>query len=190
MQDDLNFLLTNRIPRALATRLMGWYSKIESPALARASIAIWKLFADLDLDEAQTQRFDSLHACFTRKLRTGARPIDASETVLTSPCDAIVGTCGRVRDGQLIQAKGSPYALRDLLPDPELIELYRDGLYVTLRLTASMYHRFHAPYDCAVTKVTYISGDTWNVNPAALKRVAKLFCKNERAVIRTVLSSG
>src|SRR5262249_56286548 len=65
--------------------------------------------------------------------------------------------------------------------------LYRDGQYATLRLTPSMYHRFHAPYDCIVDKVTYISGDTWNVNPIALKRVAKLFCKNERAVIRTML---
>ena len=45
-----------------------------------------------------------------------------------------------------------------------------------------MYHRFHAPHDCRVEQVTYISGDTWNVNPIALKRVEKLFCKNERAV--------
>ena len=57
----------------------------------------------------------------------------------------------------------------------------------TLRLTPSMYHRFHAPYDCTVDKVTYVSGDTWNVNPIALNRIAKLFCKNERAVIRTIL---
>jgi phosphatidylserine decarboxylase len=51
---------------------------------------------------------------------------------------------------------------------------------VTLRLTSSMYHRFHAPHDLVVDRVTYISGDTWNVNPIALKRVEKLFCKNER----------
>ena len=36
--------------------------------------------------------------------------------------------------------------------------------------------------------VTYISGDTWNVNPIALKRIERLFCKNERAAIRTTLS--
>ena len=52
-----------------------------------------------------------------------------------------------------------------------------------------MYHRFHAPHDCRVEQVTYISGDTWNVNPIALKRIEKLFCKNERAVIRTRLSA-
>jgi phosphatidylserine decarboxylase len=47
-----------------------------------------------------------------------------------------------------------------------------------------MYHRFHAPYDCNVERVTYISGDTWNVNPIALKRVERLFCKNERAALQ------
>ena len=76
--------------------------------------------------------------------------------------------------------------MQDLLIDPQLVQLYRDGQYVTLRLTPSMYHRFHAPYDCSVDKVTYISGDTWNVNPIALNRIAKLFCKNERAVIPMV----
>ena len=46
-----------------------------------------------------------------------------------------------------------------------------------------MYHRFHAPHDCRVEQVTYFSGDTWNVNPIALARVERLFCRNERALI-------
>jgi len=41
-----------------------------------------------------------------------------------------------------------------------------------------------------VERVTYISGDTWNVNPIALKRVERLFCKNERALIETTLTGG
>jgi phosphatidylserine decarboxylase len=69
------------------------------------------------------------------------------------------------------------------------VHVYRDGYYVTLRITVSMYHRFHAPHDCRVIQVTYISGDTWNVNPIALKRVEKLFCKNERALIQTRLQA-
>jgi phosphatidylserine decarboxylase len=52
-----------------------------------------------------------------------------------------------------------------------------------------MYHRFHSPHDCRVEQVCYISGDTWNVNPIALKRVEKLFCKNERALVRTKLAA-
>ena len=53
-----------------------------------------------------------------------------------------------------------------------------------------MYHRFHAPHDCRIGEVIYISGDTWNVNPIALKRVERLFCKNERAVVRTTLKAS
>lgn len=189
-QEDINFLLTNRIPRRLVTQFIGWFSKIESPILARASIAVWRLFADLDLSDARLQSFKSLHACFTRELKPGARVVDADPRVLASPCDAIVGACGTIDGTQLLQAKGFPYPLQDLLVDPALIEAYRDGQYATLRLTSSMYHRFHAPYDGTVEHVTYISGDTWNVNPIALKRVAKLFCKNERAVIRTRLAGS
>ena len=70
-----------------------------------------------------------------------------------------------------------------------LTEAHRNGRYVTLRLTSSMYHRFHAPHDCRVEHVSYIAGDTWNVNAAALRRVDKLYCKNERAVLRTSLTA-
>jgi phosphatidylserine decarboxylase len=183
-QEDLNFLLTNRIPRRWLTLFMGWLSRIEQPLVRDASIAIWRLFSDLDLSEAKKARFESLHDCFTRELKAGARPIHADPAVVVSPCDALVGASGRVADGLVLQAKGFPYSLTDLLCDPELVRHYLNGQYVTLRLTASMYHRFHAPHDCRVERVTYVSGDTWNVNPIALKRIEKLFCKNERAILQ------
>jgi phosphatidylserine decarboxylase len=193
-QEDLNFLLTNRIPRLALTRFMGWFSKIEQPQVRDLSIAAWKLFAELDLSDAKKKTFKSLHDCFTRELQPGARTVDMDRDVLCSPSDAIVGACGRVEDGQVFQAKGFPYRLQDLFGTsalaPSLIDGYRGGCYVTLRLTSSMYHRFHAPHDCQVEHVSYLSGDTWNVNPIALKRVERLFCKNERALIRTRLKAG
>jgi phosphatidylserine decarboxylase len=189
-QEDVNFLLTNRIPRSFVTRLMGRLSRIEQPWFCAGGVAIWRLFSDLDLSEAKATRFKSLHDCFTRELKEGARPIDANLRHLVSPCDALVGACGPVRQGSVLQAKGFPYPLMDLLADAELVRYYEGGQFVTLRLTSSMYHRFHAPADCRVEQVNYISGDTWNVNPIALKRVERLFCKNERAVIRCRLGSG
>ena len=189
-QEDVNFLLSNRIPRQLATRFIGWFSQIEHPLVARAAIAVWRQFSELDLSDAQTQCFSSVHACFTRALKPGARPVDPDPAVMTSPCDAIVGASGRIAGDELLQIKGFAYTLQELLLDRSLVGRYRDGLYVTLRLTSGMYHRFHAPYDCAVDNVRYVSGDTWNVNPVALKRIAKLFCKNERAIVGTVLSGS
>ena len=187
-QEDLNFLLTNRIPRRGLTRLVGWLSRVEQPLVTQSCIALWRLFSDLDLSEARQGSFRSLHECFTRQLKEGARPVDPDPSVIVSPCDAIVGALGTVRAGTVLQAKGFPYALEDLVGDAALAASYAEGSYVTLRLTSGMYHRFHAPYDCRVEQVTYISGDTWNVNPIALERVARLFCKNERAVIHCRLS--
>ncbi len=188
-QEDINFLLTNRIPRQALTRFMGWFSKIEQPLVRDLSIAFWKSIANLDLQEAKKSTFSSLHDCFVRELKDGARPVDADPGVLTSPCDAIVGACGRIEGTRVFQAKGFPYTLEELIGDAATIDLVRDGCYATLRITSSMYHRFHAPYDCHVGGVTYFSGDTWNVNPIALARVEKLFCKNERAAIVTRLAA-
>jgi phosphatidylserine decarboxylase len=185
LREDLNFLLTNRIPRRLLTQFMGWFSRIERPLVRDLSLWAWRSFAELRLEEAKATSFKSLHDCFIRELKPGARPIDPDPLVLVSPCDAIVGAHGAIDDTTLIQAKGFPYTLNDLLGDADLVNLHRNGYYVTLRITSSMYHRFHAPADCRVEEVVYISGDTWNVNPIALKRVERLFCKNERAVIRT-----
>jgi phosphatidylserine decarboxylase len=189
-QEDINFLLTNRIPRRLATHFIGWLSRIEQPLTRDLSIAVWQLFSDLDLSEAKKTQFRSLHDCFIRELKDGTRPIDTRPEVLVSPCDGIVGACGAIAGTELYQAKGFPYSLEELIGDRDLVEAHRNGRYVTLRLTASMYHRFHAPYDCRIDEVIYISGDTWNVNPIALERIERLFCKNERAVVRTKLAAG
>ncbi len=189
-QEDLNFLLTNRVPRAALTRFIGWFSKIEQPLIRDLSIACWRLFSDLDLSEARKTHFKSLHDCFTRELRPGLRPFDPDPAIVASPCDAIIGAFGKIADTELFQIKGAPYSLLDLLGDPALVEAHRNGRFITLRLTSSMYHRFHAPYDCRIERVTFIHGDTWNVNPIALKRVEGLFCKNQRAVLQTHLATG
>jgi phosphatidylserine decarboxylase len=188
-QEDLNFLLTNRIPRRLLTQFMGWFSQIEQPLVRDISIGLWRFFSNLDLRDARNTQFRSMHDCFTRQLKEGARPVDRTAEILVSPCDAIVGATGAIAGTDLYQVKGFPYSLEELLCDPNLVEAHRDGRYVTLRLTSSMYHRFHAPHDCRVDQVTYISGDTWNVNPIALRRIEKLFCKNERALLRTKLTA-
>jgi len=189
-QEDLNFLLTNRVPRAALTRFMGWFGRIEQPLIRDLSIACWRLFSDLDLSEARKTSFKSLHDCFTRELRPGLRPPDPDPSIVVSPCDGIIGAFGAIADTELFQIKGAGYSLLDLLGDPALVEAHRNGRFVTLRLTSSMYHRFHAPHDGRIERVSFINGDTWNVNPIALKRIERLFCKNERAVITTRLDRG
>lgn len=190
LQEDLNFLLTNRLPRRWATQFVGRIARSENPLIARPALAAWRFFANVDFADTQQTRFRSLGEGFTRALRPGARPFPADPSLIASPCDAIVGAHGRVADGVAWQMKGYPYRLDELLPDPRQAERFANGWFVTLRLTAGMYHRFHAPADLTVEGVTYQSGDCWNVNPIALKRVERLFCRNERAVIETRLANG
>ncbi|HMN93125.1 MAG TPA: archaetidylserine decarboxylase [Hydrogenophaga sp.] len=199
LQEDLNFLLTNRIPRLAATRFVGWFSRIRHPWVYRLSMWVWTRFTDLDLSEARHTGFRSLHECFTRELRPGARPVDNTDTVIVSPSDGIVGATGTIEAvgpnrTQVFQIKGFPYLLEDLLGNTPQGTRWASalvgGCYVTLRLTSAMYHRFHAPDHARLSHVTYISGDTWNVNPIALRRIERLFCKNERAVLHLELADG
>jgi phosphatidylserine decarboxylase len=188
-QEDFNFFLTNRMPRRLVGRLMRSFSRIQQPMIRDVSIGLWSFFSGLDVSEASSTEFRSMHDCFTRRLKPGARPIDQAPDVLVSPCDGIIGAHGRICETELHQIKGRAYSLAELLHDQHLVESLRDGCYVTLRLTSAMYHRFHAPHDCCVEFVRYIPGDAWNVNPAALRRVEKLYCKNERAVLQARLKA-
>ncbi|QJU60018.1 phosphatidylserine decarboxylase [Sphingomonas sp. AP4-R1] len=190
LQEDVNFLLTNRLPRRFATNAVGWFSKIEQPLVAKASIRAWRIFSDLDLSDAAATRFRSMHDCFTRALKPGARPVDPRADVVASPCDAIVGANGTIASDEIHQIKGMPYSLAELLGDAADAKPFLGGTYVTLRLTAAMYHHFHAPDDLTVERVRYLSGDCWNVNPIALKRVERLFCRNERAVVSCRLREG
>jgi len=190
-QEDLNFALTNRIPRRLLTRLVGGICRIEQPLVRDASIALFRFFAgDLALHEAKLSSFRSLHDCFVRELKEGARPVDPDPSVVTSPCDAVVGACGRMEGMTVIQAKGRTYSVEELVGESAAARSLSGGVFVTLRLRANMYHRFHAPCDCRVERVRYVPGDVWNVNSAAVRRVERLFCRNERAVLWTRREPG
>ncbi|MEO1203008.1 MAG: phosphatidylserine decarboxylase, partial [Pseudomonadota bacterium] len=138
--------MTNRLPRRWLTLLMGRFSRIENPIVRSLSIHAWRLFVDdLKLDEAEKTEFSSLHDCFIRRLKPGARPVDDDPDVLTSPCDAVVGEFGTVENGQVLQAKGYPYSVAELLGSATDARRLEGSTYVTLRLKSSMYHRFHAP---------------------------------------------
>jgi phosphatidylserine decarboxylase len=188
--DGLNFLLTNRLPRRTVTRFMGWFSRIEQPLVRDASIAVWRLFSDVDLSDARKTRFTSMRDCFTRQLKPGARSFAADPLLFPSPCDAIVGANGVIDGDTAHQIKGMTYRLSELVGDADAAGPFGGGRYVTLRLTAGMYHRFHAPCDLTVGSVTYFPGDCWNVNPPTLKRVPRLFCRNERAALRCTTAEG
>jgi phosphatidylserine decarboxylase len=186
----LNYVVTNFIPRRLAGRIVGWISHCENPVVCAVSLWIWRRFTEIDLSDAERVDFRSMHDCFTRRLRPGARVIDRDPAAVCSPCDAIVGAFGTIAGGRALQVKGMAYELGELLDDPDHAASLEGATFVTLRLTSAMYHRFHAPGDLMVRQVRHVFGDCWNVNPPTLRRVARLFCRNERVVVEGTLRSG
>ena len=188
--DRLNFLLTNRLPRRALSRLMGRLSAIEHPLVSRPALAAFRFFCAPDLTEARATRFASLRDCFVRELAPGRRQVDMRADILASPSDGQLMASGRIEQGQLLQIKGSVYPLAELLRDVPAAAAFEGGCFATLRLTAGMYHRFHAPHDGRLAAVSHVAGDAWNVNPPALARVPGLYCRNERAAIRFELAGG
>jgi len=109
-QEDLNFLLTNRIPRITLTRFMGWWSQIKNPIIRDLSIGVWKLFSDLDLREASKTKFDSMHDCFVRELKPGSRTIDMRNEILSSPAMPLWANVATLITPKSFKPKASPTA--------------------------------------------------------------------------------
>lgn len=171
------------LPRNLISRAAGRFAAARLPrALVRAEIAVFARAVGVDLSEVRDplDSFPSLQAFFTRALREGVRAIDPARDALVSPCDGAYGQSGIVRDGQLLQLKGRPYGLRELLGSADDAARFEGGAYATLYLSPRDYHRFHAPCAAHVERVTYRPGTLWPVNRIGLEGVDGLFAQNER----------
>jgi len=128
--------------------------------------------------------FASFNAFFTRRLRTGARPICADVDTVVSPCDSRVHSIGTMpEDGRLEQVKGRTYSLSALLGSEDDARTFARGVHATLYLSPSMYHRVHSPVDGLVRAWRYVPGRLFPVNGLAIRHVNGLFAINERVSI-------
>lgn len=171
------------LPRNLISRAAGRFAAARLPhPLVQAEIRAFARAVGVDLSEVRDplESFPSLQAFFTRALRAGARTIDLSPDALVSPCDGAFGESGVVRGGQLLQLKGRPYGLAELLGSAGDAERFEGGGFATLYLSPRDYHRFHAPCAARVERVTYRPGTLWPVNRIGLEGVDGLFAQNER----------
>ncbi|MBP2034077.1 phosphatidylserine decarboxylase [Clostridium algifaecis] len=124
--------------------------------------------------------FKSFNDFFTRKLKKDARPICENSDSLISPGDGRILVYSNINLNKLIQVKGLTYKLIDLIGKNKLAEKFKYGSFMVLRLAPTDYHRFHF-IDNGICDVSQkIKGDYYSVNPAALKKIPELFCKNKR----------
>jgi len=175
------------LQRALPARLLGRLTyrltRSRSRLLKNALIRGFVRLYDVDTDEAELpvpDGYASFNAFFTRALRPGARPLDADPASIVSPADGVIQQIGVLRGDALLQVKGIDYSASDLLATDA--GSYRDGLFATIYLAPSNYHRIHMPVAGRIERMTHVPGELWSVNATTAARVPRLFSRNERLV--------
>lgn len=128
--------------------------------------------------------FATFNDFFTRKLKPEARPFDASDEILISPCDARMLAFQDIHVEEVIQVKGLTYSLKDLILNEPLAEKYEGGTMMIFRLNPLDYHRFHFPDDGVPHPTHTMDGLYYSVNPVALKSIPRLYVENKRAVTK------
>lgn len=179
-------LLLTLLPKNWMSRAAGWFASIPWPGpLMRLHIRIFGAIFGVNMSEvkAPLSSFRTLNKFFARELKDGARPIDSAPDALVSPCDGAWGACGVVEDGQILQVKGRPYTVAELLDDEDDAKRFEGGTFATLYLSPKDYHRYHAPLAGDVAKARYLPGDLWPVNNAGVYKVDRLFARNERSIL-------
>lgn len=181
----------------LSLRLLGLYPKKAGSAVvgvaARASLprslreSLLGRFAasyGVDLSEAEKPlgEYASFLDFFTRRLKADLRPQDpAVPGGLNSPVDGALIASGRIEAGTLIQAKGLPYRLDELLAADPLAGRFAGGAYATLYLSPRDYHRIHVPCTGRVLAVGRVEGELWPVNESSTAFTPGLYVRNRRA---------
>ena len=118
---------------------------------------------------------------FSREKDGVSFPSDPS--VLGSPCEGMVSVATDIDPEKLIAAKGADFNLAELFGDVKLAQSYRGGTMVRIRLTPTNYHRMHFFDDGVVTEAKFFKGALYSVNPLAVGRVRRLYCRNKRALV-------
>lgn len=166
------------LPRRTVSRAARRVVELRSEMAARRFAAAF----GIDLADAELDRYPSVHALFTRRLKPGARPVDRDPPSLVSPVDGTLSVHGRVGDGPLPQAKGRTYTVEALLAGGDQAARFAAGSFATFYLSPRDYHRIHAPADGAIVGWTHVPGDLFPVNRSAVTHVDQLFARNERLI--------
>lgn len=174
------YLLPKRLLTVFAGLVASWHGGPVTHAIIRKFIAKYRVNMDEAVDP-RPESYATFNEFFTRALREGARPI--ADAPFVCPVDAAISQFGPIEHDQLFQAKGHSYSTRALVGgDQALAHQFDDGHFATLYLAPKDYHRIHMPCEGRLTRMIYIPGDLFSVNPLTARHVPSLFARNERVV--------
>ncbi len=172
------------LPKQLLTTLAGRFASAKAGAVTTAVIRWFVARYGVAMHEAaepEIARYTTFNEFFTRPLRRDARPL--ADAPLVCPVDGAVSQCGAVNGDRIFQAKGHHYTTTALVGgDAELSRQFVDGQFATIYLSPRDYHRIHMPCAGQLTRMVYVPGDLFSVNPLTAAHVPGLFARNERVV--------
>jgi len=172
------------LPKVALTANAGRLANIQGGPLTTRFIEWFVRRYGVNMQEAANPdmaSYASFNEFFSRPLKAGARPIAQAEWV--SPVDGAISQFGRIQADQIFQAKGHQYSTRALVGgDAALAAQFQDGHFATLYLSPKDYHRIHMPCAGRLTRMVYVPGELFSVNPATARGVPGLFARNERVV--------
>ena len=177
-------LLQYLLPKQALTHFAGWVASRErgwvTTEIIRRFVAKYRVNMDEALD-SDISSYRTFNEFFTRALKPGVRPI--AQAGLICPVDGAISQFGPIAGDQLFQAKGHHYSTTALVGgDAALAAHYKDGSFATIYLSPRDYHRIHMPCDGRLTRMIYVPGDLFSVNPVTARGVPGLFARNERVV--------
>jgi phosphatidylserine decarboxylase len=192
--DKVKIALQYMLPKHLLSRLVGKLAAAEAGALTTAAITWFIKQYKIDMSEAaqsQPEAYASFNAFFTRALKKGIRPISQDSDIMVHPVDGAVSQLGPMEEGRIFQAKGHHYSALALLGNQEEdAKRFQDGDFATIYLAPKDYHRIHMPIKGTLSKMTYVPGELFSVNPLTAQNVPGLFARNERVVAIFETESG
>nr|WP_187362680.1 archaetidylserine decarboxylase [Massilia rubra] len=125
--------------------------------------------------------YASFNEFFTRPLRQDARPLAKADFVC--PVDGAISQFGGIDDDQIFQAKGHKFSTTALVGgDATLAAQFQHGSFANLYLSPKDYHRLHMPCEGRLTRMIYVPGALFSVNPTTARGIPGLFARNERVV--------
>jgi phosphatidylserine decarboxylase len=172
------------LPKGALTNFAGRVAGARGGAMTTRLIRWFVAKYDVNMDEAANSDIASYHSFnefFTRALKPGARPLAKADFIC--PVDGRISQFGDIEDDQIFQAKGHKFTTTALVGgDKALADQFRHGHFANLYLSPRDYHRIHMPCDGKLTRMIYIPGDLFSVNPTTARGIPGLFARNERVV--------
>ncbi|QHG92238.1 phosphatidylserine decarboxylase [Coxiella endosymbiont of Amblyomma sculptum] len=175
-----------KLPQHIFSRIVGWLADRRWGLITQTAIRLFIYFYGVNMKETKNsdiRSYQSFNDFFTRHLNSSLRPIASDPKAIVSPADGVISAIKKLSGEIILQVKKHNFTITELLGgNSEQVKLFQESAYFSVYLAPKDYHRIHMPIDGSLSKMTYIPGHLFSVNPRLVRRIPQLFSQNERVV--------